>query len=248
MKDINALTDNKSWFEVPTGPTGERPPNPVAGQMRFDTTRSALEYYNPSVTGWRVVTNSGADYVVATGGTTTTDGDYKVHTFASTANFSVSIGGDVEYLVIAGGGGGASRRTGGGGGAGGYRTSTGTTGGGASTESSLSVTPQTYTVTVGAGGAAGAAGSASSLGTISSVGGGQGGDDVNYSGATGSGFSGGSGGGARSNESAAIGGAGTSGQGYRGGNNGGGTLRARFAGLQVVMDRCVKKEHEQLQN
>ena len=24
--------------------------------------------------------------------------------------------------------------------------------------------------------------------------------------------------------------------------------RARFAGLQVVMDRCMKKEHEQLQN
>ena len=51
-----------------------------------------------------------APFTVATGGTITTDGDYKVHTFNSSGTFSVSNVGilypDVEYLIIAGGGGG----------------------------------------------------------------------------------------------------------------------------------------------
>jgi len=38
MKDINSATNNLNWFDVPVGPTGVRPSNPVAGQMRFDTT------------------------------------------------------------------------------------------------------------------------------------------------------------------------------------------------------------------
>ena len=56
-------------------------------------------------------------YISATGGTITTDGDYKVHSFTTVGNtnFVVTGSGTVEYLVI-GGGGGAS---GGGGGAGG---------------------------------------------------------------------------------------------------------------------------------
>ena len=65
-------------------------------------------------------------YTAATGGTVTTDGDYKVHTFNSSGTFSVSqVGTDntVQYLVIAGGGGSVQ----GGGGAGGYRTATGMT-------------------------------------------------------------------------------------------------------------------------
>ena len=125
MKDINSLTDNKSWFELPTGPTGVRPDSPVAGQMRYDTTENVLEYYNPVVTGWKAVRSDGADYVSATGGTITTDGDYKVHTFSSSADFVVNKAGNVEYLVVAGGG-GAGKGDGavGGAGAGGFRTAT----------------------------------------------------------------------------------------------------------------------------
>ena len=69
MKDINSSTDNKSWLDMPVGPTGDRPSVPVAGQMRYDTTQNVLEYYNPTVTGWRAVTNAVADatYVTATG-------------------------------------------------------------------------------------------------------------------------------------------------------------------------------------
>lgn len=47
-------------------------------------------------------------YTAATGGSVTTDGDYKVHTFNSSGTFTVSEVGTnntVEYLIIAGGGG-----------------------------------------------------------------------------------------------------------------------------------------------
>ena len=46
---------------------------------------------------------SGANFTVATGGTITTDGDYKVHTFNSSGTFEITtLGGDavVDYLVI----------------------------------------------------------------------------------------------------------------------------------------------------
>ena len=81
----------------------------------------------------------------ATGGTVTTDGDYKVHTFNSSSNFVVTTSdADVEYLVIAGGGAGCaghgSGGSGAGGGAGGYRTA-----------GSFSISNQTYSIVVGAG-------------------------------------------------------------------------------------------------
>ncbi|XLQ20187.1 MAG: glycine-rich domain-containing protein [Candidatus Moraniibacteriota bacterium] len=61
--------------------------------------------------------------LVATGGTITTVGDYKVHEFSSAGTFEVTAPGDVDFLVVAGGGGGAagddSRGGSGGGGAGG---------------------------------------------------------------------------------------------------------------------------------
>ena len=69
---------------------------------------------------------SSCDYVEATGGTVTTDGDYKVHTFTGSGTFEVTCAGstddEVEYLVVAGGAGGGNH---GGGGAGGYRAATG---------------------------------------------------------------------------------------------------------------------------
>ena len=179
MKDINSATDNKDWLEIPTGPTGVRPSNPVAGQMRFDTTESVLEYYNPVVTGWRSVTNAAADaaYVTATGGTITTDGDYKVHTFLSSANFTVSDAGDaggsntVEILLVAGGGSGggssvtsgSSSERGGGGGAGGYRTF-----------AAFAVSASTYAMVIGAGASSNSDGSNSTGFGYSSTGGGAG--------------------------------------------------------------------------
>ena len=124
-----------------------------------------------STKGW-LVTDDGfqsrADtsaFVVATGGSVTTSGDYKIHTFTGPGTFCVSSGGapcgsnTVDYLVIAGGGSGGGRY-GGGGGAGGYRESPGTASGsysvsplGAAPAVALPVPAQAYPITVGAGGA-----------------------------------------------------------------------------------------------
>jgi hypothetical protein len=126
--------------------------------------------------------------IEATGGTVSNIAGYRIHTFTSSGSFQVTSGStSVEYLVV-GGGASGGQWVGGGGGAGGFRTGT------------LSVSPGTYAITVGAGGSAtgstcsgnaGNDGSASSFGpSISSAGGGGGGS---YSGVAGR--SGGSGGG-----------------------------------------------------
>ena len=71
----------------------------------------------------------GAQYVTATGGTITTCGDYKIHTFTAPGTFCVSNAGNpsgsdtVDYLVVAGGAGAGQGYYGGGGGAGGFRGS-----------------------------------------------------------------------------------------------------------------------------
>jgi hypothetical protein len=67
------------------------------------------------------------NFIVATGGTITCCGDYKIHTFTSDATFTICsaptpANNNVDYLVVAGGGGGG-QVNGGGGGAGGYRES-----------------------------------------------------------------------------------------------------------------------------
>ena len=51
------------------------------------------------------------DFIQATGGTITTSGDFKFHTFTSSGTFSVSSvpdGGTIDYLVVAGGGSGGN--------------------------------------------------------------------------------------------------------------------------------------------
>ena len=128
-------------------------------------------------------------FITATGGTITTCGDYKIHTFTGPGTFCVTAGAGpvsvVDYLVIAGGAGGGSN-LGGGGGAGGYRESSGATSGCYSVSplgacvSALPVSASTYPVTVGGGGTGGSLsrggdGSNSIFSTITSTGGGGGG-------------------------------------------------------------------------
>jgi hypothetical protein len=171
--------------------------------------------YSGATKGWMVVDSGDVndlqnpEFIVATGGTVLTCGNYKTHVFTGPGSFVVSSGGNdlgsnsVEYMVVAGGaGGGSSRSTiagknSAGGGAGGFRqnypspVSTG-----------LPVTATTYPITVGGGGAgssgpsAGASGSNSVFSTITSAGGGGGGSNDSGGTATeGSGAAGGSGGG-----------------------------------------------------
>ena len=81
---------------------------------------------------------------LATGGTEATQIiggiSYRIHTFTTGGTFTVTNGGAVEYLIVAGGGGGG-RGSGGGGGGGGFLAG------------STTVTAQAYTITIGAGGA-----------------------------------------------------------------------------------------------
>jgi len=184
--------------------------------------------YGDATQGWQIVeaaTDSDLPrpaFVTATGGTITTSGNFKIHTFTGPGTFCVSSAGNadgsntVDYLVIAGGGsggGGDNGVRGGGGGAGGYRESSGAASGcytrsplGACV-SALPVSVQGYPITVGGGGpqpgphtpinsaqGSGNRGSNSVFSTITSTGGG-GGNTLSGDGCTsGPGGSGGGGG------------------------------------------------------
>ena len=153
--------------------------------------------YIDNTRGWSLInedttTGLGQAFISATGGTVTTSGDFKIHTFTGDGCFVVATVGNpagsdkVDYLVVAGGGsGGHGTNGGGGGGAGGFRE--GRQNAPAYTASplvapaGLPVSATTYPVTVG-GGAAGVAhptvgiqGTPSVFSTITSTGGGGGG-------------------------------------------------------------------------
>tara|TARA_A100001201_G_scaffold86487_1_gene76225 strand:- start:71 stop:1486 length:1416 start_codon:yes stop_codon:yes gene_type:complete len=144
---------------------------------------AAILLYVDSTKGWLLVDQSKAadideKLVVATGGTVTTCGNFKIHTFTGPGTFCVSQGGLVDYLVVAGGGGAGFY---GGGGAGGFReshlcaTSGPYTASPLATPSSLPVPANPYPISVGGGGPGaqnGTAGSNSVFSTITSAGGG----------------------------------------------------------------------------
>jgi hypothetical protein len=187
-----------------------------ANNFLIDTEgRSVTLIYVDSTQGWLVTGSSQATdiflpFITATGGTVTTCGDFKIHTFTSPGTFCVSCAGSgtptapsvVDYTVIAGGGGGAFN--GGGGGAGGYRSAkTGNNGSYTAsplaTPTGITVTATAFPITVGGGGAGGSnpsrdgtTGSNSVFSTITSAGGGGGGRSNNACAAK----DGGSGGGA----------------------------------------------------
>ena len=163
----------------------------AANNSLLSTNRaSVVLVYVDATKGWLYVQESNVGsleatkYVTATGGTITTSGDFKIHTFTSTGTFTVTCAGNssgsttVDYLVVAGGGGGAKQLSSpqggaGGAGAGGMRYSfpNPATGG-------TSVSAQAYPVTVGAGGAGGTgtapSGANSVWNSITSAGGGGG--------------------------------------------------------------------------
>ena len=161
---------------------------------------AATFVYADSTKGWIVTETGNSDdyftnpFIVATGGTITNSGDYKIHTFTSPGTFQVTNAGlpggstKLDYLVVGGGGGGgtgAVSEGGGGGGAGGYRESAGTDSGSYSRSplgacvSAITAAEDSYPITVGAGGTGdtspgnqAGSGSASVFSTITSGGGG----------------------------------------------------------------------------
>jgi len=173
----------------------------AANDSLIQTNRASLVLvYVDSTQGWLYWEEHNAGdlqgplYIVATGGTITTTGNYKIHSFTGDGCFAVSqignpVGGaaDVSYMVVAGGGSGATNL--GGGGAGGFREGKAAndtyTASPLNAGSGLTITATTYPVTVGGGGAAGGSpgpadvesgnpGSNSVFSTITSAGGGGG--------------------------------------------------------------------------
>jgi hypothetical protein len=191
--------------------------------------------YVDATRGWKNTMDSTSNvtgqpnFIVATGGTISCCGDYKIHTFTSDGCFSITTAptpanNNVSYMVVAGGGGGATSsngNSGGGGGAGGFRE--GKVSGdpyiasplAAATGIPVSIT--SYPITVGGGGASvtaspfqGINGSVSVFSTITSAGGGGAGSGFSPASPTSTGLAGGSGGGGGggSNVSSNPGGAG----------------------------------------
>lgn len=206
----NTSISDTGFLQLPQGTTAQRPAVPLSGMIRYNTTIQDTEYYDGS--SWIRI---GDSYPEATGGTII-DQDiggvpYRIHLFTNTGNtnFVVTKSGELEYLIVAGGGAGGSGRHAGGGGAGGLLAGFTT------------VTPQTYTITVGAGGTAAASNGDGAVGNgnnggnsvafgLTAFGGGRGGG---HPGPTEAGAAGGSGGGAGHSGG---GGAGTAGQGNAG--------------------------------
>ena len=194
--DSNALT---------LTPNGSEKINGGAGNLILNAEGQGLTLvYVDGTVGWRSVQENefetpASTFIAATGGTITTSGDFKIHTFTGPGTFTVTSSGSpagsdkVSYMVVAGGASGGAAEGGGGGGAGGFREGKAsycapytaspiacTSGANAG----LPVSVQAYPITVGAGGAThpfpspgtrGNCGSTSTFSTISSAGGGGGG-------------------------------------------------------------------------
>jgi hypothetical protein len=189
--DIVAVKDYANTFDT-NNLTLNRNGEPISGS-EFNAIitvegQAITLVYGDSTKGWQAV-NAATEadipkpsFIVATGGTITCCGNFKIHTFTGPGTFTVNSlscapsNNNVDYLVVAAGGGGGGHVSGGGG-AGGYRTSF--PGG-----TSVPVSVQPYSITVGGGGSGspGATpyinatpGTNSVFSTITSTGGGGGG-------------------------------------------------------------------------
>ena len=211
MKDYNG---NFATANLTIGRGGSKINGGSGADVVIETSGASIFLvYVDATQGWVATqddssTFSGDTFMVATGGTITTCGNDKIHTFTGPGTFTVCSVGScaannlVSYVVVAGGG-GSGYDGGGGGGAGGYRelVSPGAPYTGSPTQgyptpgNRITVTATGFPITVGGGGGSGPPsgpgvnGSDSIFSTITSAGGGGG-----HS--SGNGLDGGSGGGA----------------------------------------------------
>ena len=177
--------------------------NGGAGNVSLSTEGEGVTLvYVDGTVGWRSIQDNvfadvGTSFVTATGGTITTSGNCKIHTFTGPGTFAVStISGtpannEVSYVVVAAGGGGGSSWRSGGGGAGGFReTKSPVTpytasplDGQPSAPNRITLTAASFPIVVGAGGTGGGPscsdtgtnGANSTFSTIIATGGGRGG-------------------------------------------------------------------------
>jgi len=196
LQDYNNTFDTNGLIVTPNG---SEKINGGTGSVTLGTEGEGLTLvYIDGTVGWRSIQDNdfaatGSNFIVATGGTETTCGDFKIHTFTSPGNFQVTAAGSpagsstLEYIVVAGGGGGGGGY-GGGGGAGGFRFASPSLapltypGKPLAAPAGLTATVNTFPITIGAGGtgsssapaADGTRGSSSIFSTITSAGGGAG--------------------------------------------------------------------------
>jgi len=134
--DVVGVADYANNFNTANCTLAPNGTEKIAGQaldsgLTTDGVAITLVYVD-ATKGW-IVTDSGnqtdsptALYVAATGGSITTCGNYKIHTFTGPGTFTVTCAGNgigsstLDYLVVAGGG-GSARDNGAGAGAGGAR-------------------------------------------------------------------------------------------------------------------------------
>jgi len=216
IQDYNKTFDDNTFTVTPA--SGQKINGGSAdGSLLITTEGQGLTFvYVDSTVGWKTVhenefTSGGSTFIVATGGTETTSGNCKIHTFTGPGTFTVcqaaqcAANNVVSYLVVAGGGAGGAPDGGGGGGAGGYREvkspvtpfTASPLDGYPSAPNRITVTATSFPITVGAGGAPqcgnkGANGSPSIFSSITSAGGGGG---MQFNTPPSSGGSGGGGGG-----------------------------------------------------
>ena len=198
--DIVAFKDYSGDFSTNNLTIGRNGSNldGAAGDKAIDTDNTSMSLvYVDATQGWKSVEEGtgfiGESFMVATGGTIVTCGNFKTHIFTGPGTFSVSslatcsTNNAVDYFVVAGGG-GTFRQLSAGGGAGGFRLSNSKSLPAPTTSplanpSGITVTATDFPITVGAGGSPGPAGSAggatsgsnSVFSTITSTGGGRGG-------------------------------------------------------------------------
>jgi hypothetical protein len=223
--DIISIADYASTFQTNnlTLCNNSSKINGVCATAELSTQgQSVTLVYVDATRGWKNTMDSTSNvsgtpnYIVATGGTITCCGDYKIHTFTSDGCFAVTNAGTpvgsnkISYVVVAGGGGGAGNGSfadaSGAGGAGGFRE--GKCSSDPYSASPLAATPcsaltasvATFPISIGAGGAGGVSnacgviGSNSIFSTITSTGGGTGATSSIVGGNGGSGGGGGGGG------------------------------------------------------
>ena len=235
--DIVAFKDYATSFaaeNLTIGRGGSNLNGSPADSVRDIDNESLTLVYADSTKGWLAVEEGtgflGQTFIAASGGTESTCGNFKIHTFTGPGTFSVSsiaTGGTcapntLEYVVVAGGGGGGGLQGGGGGGAGGFRFASPTLAPitypvkPLAAPAGLNATVSSFPITIGSGGtgvcnntARGGSGTNSTFSTITAAGGGGGGlgqcgQPIQVGIAGGSG----GGGGGRNPPGAAIGGAG----------------------------------------
>jgi len=203
--NIVSVVDYTNTFQtnaLTITPNGSQKIGGVNANFTATTEGQSLTFvYVDDTEGWKNIQDStsnaiGNPFLTASGGTETTSGNFKIHTFTGPGTFTVTnlsttaAENIVSYMVVAGGAGGGGRH-GGGGGAGGFREYKGPADcytasplNGNPGGTAVTVTTQAYPITVGGGGGggnfvpgdatAGGKGNNSVFSTITSAGGGGG--------------------------------------------------------------------------